>query len=167
MFKTISEVKDQWLSHADATKRIFGALTDQSLSQAVTPDGRTLGRMAWHIVQSIPEMGRRTGLQVEGPDEKTPVPDSAEEIKRAYDLTGGSLIQQIDENWNDDSLVMVDDMYGERWTRAFTLYVIFAHEIHHRGQMTVLMRQAGLKVPGVFGPAKEEWAACGMKPPEI
>jgi uncharacterized damage-inducible protein DinB len=28
--------------------------------------------------------------------------------------------------------------------------------------MTVLMRQAGIKVPGVYGPAKEEWAAYGM-----
>ena len=26
----------------------------------------------------------------------------------------------------------------------------------------VLMRQAGLKVPGVYGPAREEWAAMGM-----
>jgi uncharacterized damage-inducible protein DinB len=28
--------------------------------------------------------------------------------------------------------------------------------------MTVLMRQAGLPVPGVVGPSKEEWAAMGM-----
>ena len=31
--------------------------------------------------------------------------------------------------------------------------------------MTVLMRQAGLKVPGVYGPAREEWAEFGMQPP--
>ena len=29
------------------------------------------------------------------------------------------------------------------------------HQNHHRGQMTVLMRQAGLTVPGVYGPAKK------------
>ncbi|MCK4657684.1 MAG: hypothetical protein KAT85_11650, partial [candidate division Zixibacteria bacterium] len=39
--------------------------------------------------------------------------------------------------------------------------------IHHRGQMTVLMRQAGLKVPGVYGPSMEEWEHFGMKKPEI
>jgi hypothetical protein len=33
--------------------------------------------------------------------------------------------------------------------------------------MTVLIRQAGLKAPGVFGPAREEWAGMGMTPPEI
>ena len=37
------------------------------------------------------------------------------------------------------------------------------HQNHHRGQMTVLMRQAGLTVPGVYGPAKEEWATAGME----
>jgi uncharacterized damage-inducible protein DinB len=28
--------------------------------------------------------------------------------------------------------------------------------------MTVLMRQAGLRVPGIYGPAKEEWEEHGM-----
>jgi uncharacterized damage-inducible protein DinB len=32
--------------------------------------------------------------------------------------------------------------------------------------MTVLMRQAGLPVPGLYGPSKEEWAAMGMSPME-
>jgi len=40
------------------------------------------------------------------------------------------------------------------------------HQAHHRGQMTVLMRQAGMKVPGVYGPSKEEWSAFGMEPME-
>jgi len=33
--------------------------------------------------------------------------------------------------------------------------------------MTVLMRQAGLRVPGVYGPAHEDWAGMGMEPPEV
>jgi len=44
------------------------------------------------------------------------------------------------------------------------LVSLITHQAHHRGQMTVLMRQAGLKVPGVYGPAREEWAAMGMPP---
>ena len=38
------------------------------------------------------------------------------------------------------------------------------HEVHHRAQMTVLMRQAGLAVPGIYGPAAEEWEAMGLPP---
>jgi hypothetical protein len=29
------------------------------------------------------------------------------------------------------------------------------------------MRQAGLRVPGVYGPALEEWSAYGMPPPAV
>jgi hypothetical protein len=35
----------------------------------------------------------------------------------------------------------------------------------YRGQMTVLMRQAGLKVPVIYGPAREEWQEFGMAAP--
>jgi len=54
------------------------------------------------------------------------------------------------------------NMYGEKWTRSATLASIIKHQIHHRAQMTVLMRQAGLKVPGVYGPSREEWSQYGM-----
>ncbi|MEA3297729.1 MAG: DinB family protein, partial [candidate division Zixibacteria bacterium] len=44
---------------------------------------------------------------------------------------------------------------------------LIQHQIHHRGQMTVLMRQAGIKVPSLYGPAKEDWAQMGLEPPEV
>ena len=47
------------------------------------------------------------------------------------------------------------------------MFTKLSHQTHHRGQMTVLMRQAGLTVPGVYGPAREEWAAMGMEPPTV
>ena len=48
-----------------------------------------------------------------------------------------------------------------------SLQVLVVHQAHHRGQMTVLMRQAGLTVPGVYGPAREEWTTYGMQPPIV
>ena len=55
-------------------------------------------------------------------------------------------------------------MYGETWKRGVALEMLIRHEAHHRGQMTVLMRQAGLPVHGVYGPSREEWTAMGMEP---
>ena len=57
------------------------------------------------------------------------------------------------------------NMYGQMWTREATLTSLVVHQIHHRAQMTVLMRQAGLKVPGIYGPSKEEWGQFGMQAP--
>ena len=34
------------------------------------------------------------------------------------------------------------------------LMTLINHQNHHRGQMTVLMRQAGLTVPGVYIPQR-------------
>ena len=77
------------------------------------------------------------------------------------------LLERIKQSWTDETLDKEDDLYGEKWTRKVTLKVQVHHQIHHRGQMTVLMRQAGLKVPGLFGPAKEDWTEYGMQPPEV
>ena len=43
-------------------------------------DGRTIGRLAWHIAQTVPEMMSKTGLQVAGMGEHDPVPASAAAI---------------------------------------------------------------------------------------
>jgi len=59
-----------------------------------------------------------------------------------------------------------DEMYGETWPRGRTLSSIAGHQAHHRAQMMVIMRLVGLQVPGVYGPAKEEWQAFGMPAPE-
>lgn len=167
MFTSIEQFKKEWQVVSDETRKIFSALTDESLGQSVANDHRTVGRMAWHIVQTIPDMATRIGLQVEGPAEDTPVPESADEIKQAYDKVAQTLAQQINANWNDETLEVVDDLYGQKWKRGATLYVLIKHEIHHRGQMTVLMRQAGLKVLGIYGPSKEEWTQFGMPEPKI
>jgi uncharacterized damage-inducible protein DinB len=167
MIASIEQFKDYWKSQSDATRKMMGALTDASLGEVVAEGHRTLGRIAWHIVQSIPEMANKTGLVVDGPSETENVPQTADQLRTAYDRTASSLLEQVAANWNDDALLLEDDMYGERWKRGFTLKVLMDHEIHHRGQMSVLMRGAGLRVPGVYGPSKEEWAQYGMKDPEI
>lgn len=167
MFTSIESFEKVWQLESNNTLKIFSALTDDSLNKKVADDHRTLGRMAWHIAQSIPEMANRTGLKVEGAGEKDPAPTSAEQIKQAYDKAAKSLLEQVTGNWQDETLKVVDEMYGEKWARGVTLHILIVHEIHHRDQMTVLMRQAGLKVPGVYGPAKEEWTQYGMPEPEV
>lgn len=109
----------------------------------------------------------RTGLHVEGPAEHDPVPASAKAIADAYVRSAKSLTAAIRKEWTDASLDTKDEMYGEQWSRGETLTVLVLHQTHHRGQMSVLMRQAGLAVPGLYGPAKEEWSQWQMQPPSV
>lgn len=162
MFRTIADFEQAWTNERANTLKVMRALSDASLAQKVSPDGRTLGRIAWHIVQTLGEMGRHAGLSVEAPDEKAPQPATAGAIANAYEAGAAGLQKAVTSSWTDADLPVEIEMYGEKWARGFALSGLMSHEVHHRAQMTVLMRQAGLKVPGVYGPAREEWAAYGM-----
>jgi len=49
MFRTVAEFTEAWKYESGSTLKIMQALSDQSLAQKVTPEGRSLGRLAWHI----------------------------------------------------------------------------------------------------------------------
>ena len=161
MFRTINDFLEAWKFESEATLKIFGNLTNESLNQKVTADGRSLGFIAWHITDTIPEMLSKTGLPFSH-DENTPVPASVETIKNIYENSSKAVAELISKNWKDEMLNDDLNMYGQVWKRTSVLSSLIAHQAHHRGQMTVLMRQAGLKVPGVYGPSKEEWAEYEM-----
>jgi uncharacterized damage-inducible protein DinB len=167
MFHTIADFEFVWSQELEATQKIFKHITDRSLAQASTPEGRTIGRLAWHIVITIPEMMGKTGLTIPGATEHDPVPASARVIFKTYSDVAIALLDVMKKQWTDETLKHTDDMYGQRWTRSQTLTSLVFHQIHHRGQLTVLMRQAGLALPGIYGPAREEWAAFGMQPPVV
>jgi uncharacterized damage-inducible protein DinB len=163
MYRKISDFEERWQEEAEATLKIFGALTEQSLAQSVKPGGRTLARLAWHLTVSLHEMCDEAKLPVDGPRGVTE-PPALPEIVRQYDKQSQALAAAVAKHWTDAMLAEKVPMYGEEWTRGKVLDVIIAHQTHHRGQMTVLMRQAGLAVPGIYGPAYEEWVAYNMPP---
>jgi uncharacterized damage-inducible protein DinB len=143
---------------------VLDALSDASLSQKVTPKGRSLGFLAWHLVQTLAEMPGQAGLPVTGPVEDAPQPKTAREIADAYKRGAAQVVPALKKTWKDAQLAEKIPMYGQQWSRGQVLDCLLMHQAHHRGQMTVLMRQAGVKVPGIYGPAQEEWAAMGMEP---
>ncbi len=165
MFRHIEDFERSWAYETEATLKILRALTDGALGQAVGPGGRSLGRLAWHLTLTLPEMMKEAGLPVQGPGPDTPQPALAE-IIRQYEESARSVGTGVGERWTDAMLVEAIPMYGESWPRGAALSALIAHQTHHRGQMTVLMRQAGLPVPGVYGPAREEWAPLNMPPQE-
>ncbi|NOY06372.1 MAG: hypothetical protein GXO82_07050 [Chlorobi bacterium] len=165
MFRKLDDFISAYRSLAEGTAKVFAQLTDDNLDQSVAEGHRTLGGLAWHIVTTVPEMMSRTGLGFSTVDWKSMPPSSAREIMEGYAGVSDELLSAVRDNWSDESLLRTDEMYGEQWPRGLTLSALINHEIHHRGQMTVLLRQAGSKVPGVFGPSKEEWKTFGMNEP--
>lgn len=161
MFRKIEDFLNIWKYETAETLKLFETLTDESLSQKDYDGGRTLGFLAWHLVSSH-GMVTEAGLDVGAPSYETEAPKTAAEIITAFTESADRVAERVAENWKDEDLLTETPMYGETWKRGFTLMCLINHQTHHRGQITVLMRQAGLKVHGVYGPAKEEWAAMGM-----
>ncbi len=165
MMRRIEDFLTGWAAERDATLKVFDALTDASLNQRVTATGRSLGQLAWHVTLSLGEMMAHAGSPIPWPGEDAPVPGSITQIRETYAKSSEALLEQIGRSWDDAGLEVEVPMYGESWRRGMVLSVLIVHQAHHRGQMTVLMRQAGLQVPGVYGPSREEWQQFDMPAP--
>ena len=162
MFRSLDDFIDEWREESAGTLKLMRTLTDGALKQKVSNDGRTLGRLAWHVTVSVGEMLRHSGVAFESVPDDAPVPEHAAEIADRYEADSAAVAPAVRRHWTDEMLVDEVPMYGEMWKRGTVLSVLIRHQSHHRGQMTVLMRQAGLPVAGIYGPAREEWAAIGM-----
>lgn len=119
MLHTIQEFVAEWEGLSATTQKYLDALTDEALAQPVADGHRTLDRVARHLVQSIPEMMGKTGLEPERPAEDEPVPATAREIAEAYRTTSALLREQVRGRWTDASLEEEDDLDGSKWKQGF------------------------------------------------
>lgn len=164
MFLTIDDFVSTWAWESEQTGKVLANLTDAALEQRAEPKGRTLGFLAWHLVTTMPEMLQQAGLSLMGPGHDVPPPKTVRAIAHEYGRLSISVPGCVRARWTDAVLGLKIPMYGEQWPRRQVLTTLVLHQTHHRGQMTVLMRQASLRVPGIYGPSREEWVARGRQP---
>ena len=163
MYYHIKDFLTDWEYESGATLRLFKNLTDETLSEKVHPNVRSLGFLSWHIIHTLQEMLFRTGLKV---DIKEQVYYNDENVKELVDTyeTGARLVAEaVKTNWTDADLGKEDEMYGDMWKRGMTLSILIRHQAHHRAEMIIVMRILGLPVTGPYGPVKEEWSQWGME----
>ncbi|WP_308637984.1 DinB family protein [Paenibacillus silvisoli] len=165
MFRTVQDFIEDYRDESQNTLKLLNLLTDESLKSANTPGFRSLGHLAWHLVHDDAGMLRRIGLDFKAPPAGAEPPESAAAIAAAYRETAESMLEAA-SRWSDEKLLESHNMFGRNWQNGLTLLMFVKHEVHHRGQLTVLMRQAGLQTAGVYGPTKEEWEKMGMTAPK-
>jgi uncharacterized damage-inducible protein DinB len=163
MYVTISDFIKEWNREAMLTQNVLDGLTDESLKQQVYSEGRTLGRIAWHLTTSIPDYLAHFGLNINGVANAEGVPASAKEIAATFKEVSSDAAQVIEQQWTDQSLEQIQVAFGRQESNAQILMGLIKHIVHHRGQITILMRQAGLKPFGVYGPPKEDWIHLGVE----
>jgi len=166
MYSTIADFIKEWNWEATLTQKVLDGLTDDSLNQQVYSDGRTLGRIVWHLTTNIPEYLAHFGFNINKVENAASVPTSAKDIAETFRTVSVQAAKVIEQQWTDKSLSQVQNAFGREESNAKILVGLIKHIVHHRGQATILIRQAGLKPFGVYGPPKEDWIHLGVdKPP--
>lgn len=167
MYRRIEDFRNHWQEEVVDTLKVIDTLPDAKLGQAVTPEHRDLRRLASHLATSITGLAAGVGLKVEGPQDGDAPSETVKGLRADYEKAAASLLEAL-KSWTDADLETEDTMFGHLvWKRGYTLQALEMHQAHHRGQMTVLMRQAGLPIPEFYGPTKERWAEMGVVAPAV
>ncbi|MFD1066412.1 DinB family protein [Oceanobacillus locisalsi] len=156
MYRNLNDFLTEWTQSADSTKAVLNALEDDKLDQSIVEGHNSLGWLGWHLVNTPVFFMSLVGVDLESPYDPDNVPTKASDIVEAYEDISNRLVEKSKEVLSDEALVndLVD--FGGSAPKGNVLRMLVSHQIHHRGQMTVLLRQAGLEVPGVMGPTKED-----------
>ncbi|OBZ18467.1 hypothetical protein A8L34_02465 [Bacillus sp. FJAT-27264] len=163
MFTRIEDFAVEWKNEAEITASVLDTLTDDSLGQVVIEGRRTLGQIAWHLVRSLHFM-TSLGLVFDAPTGGEVAPASAAFIASEYRRISSELLNAVRTQWKDETLHESVIIHEEAWLNGGSLRFTMMHQAHHRGQMTVLMRQAGLQLPAVYGPTYDHWIEKEIAP---
>ncbi|GGA81495.1 DinB family protein [Ornithinibacillus halotolerans] len=157
MYRLKEDFIQDWNHATEGTIQVLEAMTDNKLEQAIVEGHSTLGWLGWHLATSPAFFGGQAGLQIEATGNPSDVPTSAQEIVSTYKKASEQIKSKV-EKLTDEQMVEVLESFAGNIPRGALLRMMIDHQTHHRGQMTVLLRQAGLIVPGVMGPTKEDQA---------
>jgi uncharacterized damage-inducible protein DinB len=151
-----------WEREAGNTARLLKALPPAHYDFRPDPGGRSVGELAWHLAEgdayiSFAIENGRFDLQAKPPDIERP--RTIDALAPGYERVHRAAVERIRKLTLDDLDRTVDFLSDARPIRELLWEAILFHGIHHRAQLTVLVRLAGAEVPGLYGPNREETAA--------
>jgi uncharacterized damage-inducible protein DinB len=147
---------------AHATRRVLERVPDAHLDWRPHPKSYSLGQLALHIAQ-VP--GMVAALAMESParppefvQERAQraadlVPALNESLGRAHATLSAASDETMSETWR---LVAGSRELLAMPRVAFLRAIMLNHWYHHRGQLTVYLRQLNVPVPSVYGPSADE-----------
>ena len=147
---------------AATTRRVLERVPEDKLGWKPHEKSMSLGQLALHIASTpgtVAELAAQN--DVEPPDFQQPEAGSREEVLSALDEAVGKAKSYLsgltDEAAMDEWRVVAGGQTVMAMPRIGLLRAImFNHWYHHRGQMTVYLRELDVPVPSVYGPSADE-----------
>jgi uncharacterized damage-inducible protein DinB len=159
---TVDDIVQELEQEAEATRRVLERVLQDKLDWKPHPKSMTLGQLAMHVA-GLP--GAIAEVSTSSFDVNTQVPrPDATSTRQVLELFEESLAQAraILSAMNDAELTTPWRMMNgdqELWSvprGAFLRSVMLNHWYHHRGQLTVYLRQTGALLPAVYGDSADE-----------
>lgn len=148
---------------AQTTRRVLERVPGSQLAWRPHEKARTLGQLALHVAivpGGVAEL-IASPSPAQAPTFTDPSPDSASELVPALEQSIAKAKHVL--GGMDDAALMATwrMMQGERELFAVPRVallrsIMLNHWYHHRGQLTVYLRQLGLPVPSIYGPSADE-----------
>jgi uncharacterized damage-inducible protein DinB len=148
---------------AQTTRRVLERVPDNQLAWRPHEKARTLGELALHIAMVPGAVAELVATQstVQAPEFIDPRPNSASELIPALDESIAKAKEVL--SGMDDHALMATwrMMQGEREVLALPRLamlrsVMLNHWYHHRGQLSVYLRQLDVPIPSIYGPSADE-----------
>jgi len=148
---------------ASTTRRVLERVPNAKLTWKPHPKARTLGELALHVAMvpgAVAEFVSQPS-PVQAPQFADPTPKSASELVPTLDesiVKAKRLLGKMDDATILGTWRM---MQGEKELLAIPRIamlrsIMLNHWYHHRGQLSVYLRELDVPVPSIYGPSADE-----------
>jgi uncharacterized damage-inducible protein DinB len=147
---------------AHTTRRVLERVPDNQLGWRPHKKARTLGELALHVAGTPGAVATLAAQsEIQAPTFTDPVPKSSSELIPALDesiATAKRLLGTMDDaalnaKWrmmrNGQEIMSIPRV-------AFLRSIMLNHWYHHRGQLSVYLRELGVPIPSIYGPSADE-----------
>jgi uncharacterized damage-inducible protein DinB len=148
---------------AQTTRRVLERVPNDRLSWRPHAKARTLGELALHVATvpgAVAELSLKSPAQAPefGPD---PTPANAWELLPALDRSIAQAKQVLGAMDDGTATATWRLMRGDRELFAiprvaFLRAIMLNHWYHHRGQLSVYLKELNVPIPSIYGPSADE-----------
>lgn len=156
-----------WDEEAGRTLALLKTIPADQYDFRPDSKGRSIGEMAWHLAELdayIPHGLARKDLSIRDRPEGIERPRIVAELAPGYERVHRAALEKMRALRDIDFESSVKFFDGSAMpVRRILWNALLHHLIHHRGQLTLMIRLAGGRPSGLYGPTREEMEAMRAK----
>ena len=152
---TVAFFRERHRVESITTAKVLGAMTPDMMAFRPHVNSSTFGFVAWTIVRCLSVCNQLTSSVVAEVSREPP--PALGELVRFFDLSarqlGETLLDVSQKDWSEVRTVKAGEQILLEQPMGQILWLFHVDSIHHRGQLSIFLRQFGAKVPSIYGPS--------------